>query len=131
MQNIFDIILDNIDKITAVIVALAALVTTVIVEYKRIRELINKEVLLKAAAPLIAKAETKPAELLSELKNKPPISPIEVNSNEGKQSIVTQALIEREPKLLKKMKLKDAVEIGGFVSSAYQTVKPLIKGLIK
>ena len=132
MSNIFDIILANIDKATAVVIALAGLITTIIVQYKKMRELVNRELLMKAVTPLIAQAEEAPIALLNELVNKPVgITPLEANSNDGKRNLVTQALIEREPALLKKAKLTDIIEIGKFISTAYSTVKPIVKVLKK
>ena len=130
MTNIFDLILQNIDKITAIVIALAALITTIVIQYKKIMELLTAEKLKQAAAPLIAIAEERPLSLLNELVNKPALSQLEAQSNSGKQNIVAQALIEREPKLLKKLKLKDIVQVGSFVNSIYQNIaKPIIKGL--
>lgn len=130
MTNIFDLILANIDKVTAIIVALAALITTIVIQYKKIMELLTTEKLKQAAAPLIAIAEERPLSLLNELVNKPALSQLEAQSNSGKQNIVAQALMEREPKLLKKLKLKDIVQVGSFVNSIYQNIaKPIIKGL--
>ena len=41
------------------------------------------------------------------------------------------SIAEKKPELLKKMKFKDALEFGGFVSSAYQMIKPIIKAFKK
>lgn len=132
MTNIFDIILANIDKATAVIIAFAGFITTVVIQYKKIREMLSTEKLKEAAAPLIAQVEHNPMMLLNEVVNKPVISVLEANSNEGKQNIVAQALWEREPKLLKKAKLTDVVQVASFVNTFYQSIaKPIIKGLGK
>lgn len=122
-----DWLLNNISKAEAVVVAVTALVLAVIAAYKQIKtawETRNREALKEATLPLIAQAETQPLALLNSLVTPPAVNPI---TNEGKTSIVTQALIEREPKLLKKMKLKDALEIGSFIHGLYQFVKPIIK----
>ena len=130
MTNIFDLILQNSDNVTAIVIAIAGLITTIVIQYKKIMELLTAEKLKQAAAPLIAIAEERPLSLLNELVNKPALSQLEAQSNSGKQNIVAQALIEREPKLLKKLKLKDIVQVGSFVNSIYQNIaKPIIKGL--
>ena len=122
-------IIEIIGGLEALVAAIVALAVAGIAAYKKIMELINTAKLTQAAVPLITEAETKPLDLLNSLVNKPQVN---VLSNEGLNTIVSQALVEREPKLLKKLKLKDIIEVGGFVSNVYQSIaKPLIKGLKK
>lgn len=126
-----DWLLENIGKAEALIAAVVALILAVITAYRQIKqawEQRNAEALQEAVIPLITQAETKPLDLLNSLVDKPNVN---ILTNEGKQNVVIQALKEREPKLLKKLKLKDAIQIGSFISSVYQTVKPVIKGLKK
>lgn len=126
-----DWLLENIGKAEALIAAVVALILAVIAAYRQIKqawEQRNAEALQEAVIPLITQAETKPLDLLNSLVDKPNVN---ILTNEGKQNVVIQALKEREPKLLKKLKLKDAIQIGSFISSVYQTVKPVIKGLKK
>lgn len=137
IQNIINYINQSQELITAII----ALAIAAIAGYKAIMDAIKnaaKDRLVEAVSPLIAQAETEPLKLLNSLVNKPEIlqsdglTALDPRSNVGKCNIVAQALVEREPKLLKKMKLKDIIEVGGFVSTIYQTIaKPMIKGLKK
>jgi len=137
MQNIINYIAQSQELIAAIV----ALALAAIAGYKAIMDAIKnaaKEKLIEAVQPLIAQAETEPLKLLNSLVNKPEIlnadepAAVSPTSNAGKRNIVAQALVEREPKLLKKMKLKDIIEVGGFVNTIYQTIaKPLIKGLKK
>ena len=126
-----DWLLSNIGKAEALVVAITALILAAIAAYKQIKaawEQRNAQALQDAVIPLITQAETKPLDLLNSLVDKPNVN---ILTNEGKQNVVIQALKEREPKLLKKLKLKDAIQIGGFISGVYQTIKPVIKGLKK
>jgi len=122
-----DQIISNLGKVELLIVTIVSLLLAAIAAYKQIKaawkEAARKE-LRDATTPLIAKAETSPLELLNSLVNKPDVNPL---SNEGRRTIVTQALKERKPGLLKKLKLKDAVDIGQFISGVYGTIKPMIK----
>jgi hypothetical protein len=137
IQNIINYINQSQELITAII----ALAIAAIAGYKAIMDAIKnaaKDRLVEAVSPLIAQAETEPLKLLNSLVNKPEIlqsdglTALDPRSNVGKRNIVAQALVEREPKLLKKMKLKDIIEVGGFVSTIYQTIaKPMINGLKK
>lgn len=131
MQNILNSITQNIEAITTIVVALSGLIALVITKYKELKAMLEatKE-LQTAASELFAVAETKPLSLYQELDNRPPIIGA-VDSNEGKNSIVTQALIERKPGLLKKLKLKDFASVGKWVAENYQVVKPVIKAFTK
>ena len=132
MTNILNTILANIELATAIVAALVALGVAIAQGYKRIKAELNAArsaiELAQAAVPLINMAESKPINLMSELVNKPDYNIEQAYSNEGKNNIVAQALIEREPSLLKKLKLKDVLQVGNFVSAVYTTVKPIIKG---
>ena len=130
MENILNLITQNIEAITAIVIALSGLIALVITKYRELKSMLEttKE-LQKAANPLYATAETKPLFLYQELDNRPVILGA-VDSNEGKNSIVTQALIERKPSLLKKLKLKDFLSVSKWVAENYQSVKPAIKALI-
>jgi hypothetical protein len=129
MENILNLITQNIEAITAIVIALSGLIALVITKYRELKSMLEttKE-LQKAANPLYATAETKPLFLYQELDNRPVILGA-VDSNEGKNSIVTQALIERKPSLLKKLKLKDFLSVSKWVAENYQIVKPAIKAL--
>lgn len=129
-----DAILNYINQSKEIIVAIGALIVTAIAIYKQVRaELAAKDQFNKAVAPLVAAAEVKPMVLAQSLVNKPEmLSSLDMNSNAGKKNIVVQAMMEREPKLLKKLKLKDAIQVGAAVSNFYQTIgKPIIKALGK
>ena len=129
-----DAILNYINQSKEIIVAIGALIVTAIAIYKQVRaELAAKDQFNKAVAPLVAAAEVKPMVLAQSLVNKPEmLSSLDMNSNVGKKNIVVQAMMEREPKLLKKLKLKDAIQVGAAVSNFYQTIgKPIIKALGK
>jgi len=129
------IMLNNID---ALIVILVSVVATAVAAYIKIKQLIEsskaRAELRETTVPLIMQAKEQPLSLLNELVNKPIIFDIQetvgqlsVQSNIGKNNIVAQALIEREPKLLKKLKLNDILQVGQFVSSVYGLIKPVIK----
>ena len=129
-----DAILNYINQSKEIIVAIGALIVTAIAIYKQVRaELAAKDQFNKAVAPLVAAAEVKPMVLAQSLVNKPEmLSSLDMDSNAGKKNIVVQAMMEREPKLLKKLKLKDAIQVGAAVSNFYQTIgKPIIKALGK
>lgn len=135
MQNLLNQILANIELVTAVVVAIAALIAVIVTEYKKIKAMLAEAKLIKIAVPLIQRAKEDPMGLAHELvtkdelpTNQPIPSYILNNPDEAKKNIVAQALIEREPKKLKKMKLKDLLQVGNFVSDVYQLVKPIIKG---
>lgn len=135
MQNLLNQILANIELVTAVVVAIAALIAVIVTEYKKIKAMLAEAKLIKIAVPLIQQAKEDPMGLAHELvtkdelpTNQPIPSYILNNPDEAKKNIVAQALIEREPKKLKKMKLKDLLQVGNFVSDVYQLVKPVIKG---
>jgi len=135
MQNLLNQILANIELVTAVVVAIAALIAVIVTEYKKIKAMLAEAKLIKIAVPLIQRAKEDPMGLAHELvtkdelpTNQPIPSYILNNPDEAKKNIVAQALIEREPKKLKKMKLKDLLQVGNFVSDVYQLVKPVIKG---
>ena len=131
MQNILNSITQNIEAITAIVIALSGLIALVITKYKELKAMLEatKE-LQTVASELYAMAETKPLSLYQELDNRPVILGA-VDSNEGKNSIVAQALIERKPSLLKKMKLKDFASVASWVANSYQIIKPAIKVLTK
>ena len=145
MQNILDQIMRNIEAVTAIVLALAGLITLIITKYKEIKDAIdtivnaskNKAIVkvIPTAVDLITQAKDNPIGLANSLTNpekavgdQPIPSYILNNPDEAKKNIVAQALIEREPKKLKKMKLKDLLQVGNFVSDVYQLVKPVIKG---
>ena len=118
----------NLETLLAVIVGFAI---AAIAAYKQIMHAINEKKLFEAAAPLIGQAEVEPKLLFHSLVDKPALNSIGAITNEDKNNIVVQALKEREPKLLKKMKLNDVLQIGNWVSGAYSFIKPLVKSLKK
>ena len=129
MQNILNSIAQNIEAVTAIVVALSGLIALVIAKYKELKAMLEatKE-LQTVASELYAQAEIKPLSLYQELETRPVILGA-VDSNEGKTNIVAQALIERKPSLLKKLKLKDFASVASWVANGYQIVKPAIKAL--
>ena len=144
MQNILNQIQSNIEAVMAIIVSLSALAVLTITKYKEIKDLINtiknagkNKAMVQAIAPtveLMAQAKDNPIGLANSLTNpekavgdQPIPSFVLNNPDEAKKNLVAQALMEREPKLLKKMKLKDLFEVGNFVSGVYQFIKPIIK----
>ncbi len=131
METILIKIQENIELVIAILTSLVVLIGVIITEYRKIMQLIADKKLTKAVTPLIMEAEKNPLSLMHTLVEKENIIPAELSQNELKNSIVVQALQEREPKLLKKAKLKDAFQIADWVSKTYQIVKPIIKGLKK
>ena len=132
MENLLNMILRNIEIVTAIVVALSALIILIVKKYKEVMDMLKaKEQLTQAAIPLIAGAKTDPMALAHTLVEKSLIetskASLMLDEDSTKKNIVAQALIEREPKLLKKLKLKDLFQVGNFVSGVYQTVKPIIK----
>ena len=130
-MNIINNIVSLLGGVETLIAAIVSLVVAGIVAYKKIMALINDRELLEVAAPLIGVAENSPLEIFHSLQEKPPLCSINASNNIDKTSIVAQALIEKKPSLLKKMKLNDALQVGNWVSQAYQIVKPLIKSIKK
>lgn len=131
METILIKIQENIELVIAILTSLGVLIGVIIVEYKKIRQMLADKELMKSAMPLITQAEKNPLDLLHSLVQKDNIDVKELSQNELKNSVVVQALKEREPKLLKKAKLNDAFQIADWVSKTYQIVKPIIKGLKK
>ena len=131
METILLKIQENIELVIAILTSLGVLIGVIIVEYKKIRQMLADKELMKSATPLITQAEKNPLELMHSLVQKDNIDVKELSQNELKNSVVVQALKEREPKLLKKAKLNDAFQIADWVSKTYQIVKPIIKGLKK
>ena len=132
MENLLNIVLRNIEIVTAIVVSLSALVILVVKKYKEVMaELKAEKALTEATHPYIGAAKTNPIALAQTLVNKDMTelskASLELDEDTTKKNIVAQALIEREPKLLKKLKLKDLFQVGNFVSGVYQTVKPIIK----
>jgi len=133
----FDTIINYIEQSQQLIAAIVALALACVAGYIAIKKAIAeamaraKAQLTEAAAPLVAQAEVSPLSLLNELVNKPVLEP-HATTNEGKNRIVSQALIEREPKLLKRVRLSTIVEVGSFVAKIYPSVfKPVIKRILK
>ena len=131
METILLKIQENIELVIAILTSLGVLIGVIISEYKKIRQMLADKELMKSATPLITQAEKNPLELMHSLVQKDNIDVKELSQNELKNSVVVQALQEREPKLLKKAKLNDAFQIADWVSKTYQIVKPIIKGLKK
>jgi hypothetical protein len=131
METILLKIQENIELVIAILTSIGVLIGVLISEYKKIRQMLADKELMKSAMPLITQAEKNPLDLLHSLVQKDNIDVKELSQNELKNSVVVQALQEREPKLLKQAKLKDAFQIADWVSKTYQIVKPIIKGLKK
>ena len=131
METILIKIQENIELVIAILTSLGVLIGVIIAEYKKIRQMLADKELMKSATPLITQAEKNPLELMHSLVQKDNIDVKELSQNELKNSVVVQALKEREPKLLKKAKLNDAFQIADWVSKTNQIVKPIIKGLKK
>jgi len=140
MTNIFDLILQNIDKATAIVLALAALITTVIVQYKKLLKLIAEKDMAAIISPIAAEADTKPLNILNSLVNKPleldatvqAVSNGQINSNTGKALIVAAKAFEtakaEKPSILKRLGIKSVADMIPIVSTVYQSiVKPILK----
>ena len=131
METILLKIQENIELVIAILTSIGVLIGVIFSEYKKIRQMLADKELMKSAMPLITQAEKNPLELMHSLVQKDNIDVKELSQNELKNSVVVQALQEREPILLKQAKLKDAFQIADWVSKTYQIVKPIIKGLKK
>lgn len=131
METILLKIQENIELVIAILTSIGVLIGVIISEYKKIRQMLADKELMKSAMPLITQAEKNPLELMHSLVQKDNIDVKELSQNELKNSVVVQALQEREPILLKQAKLNDAFQIADWVSKTYQIVKPIIKGLKK
>ena len=132
----FDSIIRYLEQSQQLIAAVVALALAAIAAYVAIKKALAEAMakaraqLVEAASPLVGQAETAPLSLLNELVSKPVLTP-HADTNEGRNRIVSQALLEREPKLLKRLKLKTIADVGMFVSNAYPSVfKPVIKALL-
>jgi hypothetical protein len=131
METILLKIQENIELVIAILTSIGVLIGVIFSEYKKIRQMLADKELMKSAMPLITQAEKNPLELMHSLVQNDNIDVKELSQNELKNSVVVQALQEREPILLKQAKLKDAFQIADWVSKTYQIVKPIIKGLKK
>lgn len=140
MSNLLDLILANIDKATLIVLALAGLLTTVIVQYKKLRKLLAEKDLAEIIAPISSEADTKPANILNSLINKPlsldstaqHVSTGQINSNEGKALIVAAKAFEQakaeKPSILKRLGINSVSDMIPIVSGVYQgIVKPILK----
>lgn len=132
METILQAIIRNIELITTIVVSVSALIVLIITKYKEAIDILKaKKELTAATIPLIGEAKTNAIGLAETLVNKDAVnfSPALLRNepDDTKKNVVAQALIEREPKLLRKLKLKDLFQVGNFVSGVYQTVKPIIK----
>jgi hypothetical protein len=140
MSNLLDLILENIDKATLIVLALAGLLTTVIVQYKKLRKLLAEKDLAEIIAPISSEADTKPANILNSLINKPlsldstaqHVSNGQINSNEGKALIVAAKAFEQakaeKPSILKRLGINSVSDMIPIVSGVYQSiVKPILK----
>jgi hypothetical protein len=141
MNNILDIITST----QAIIIAISALITTVVVEYLKIRKMLSQQGIEEArkeleemAAPFIGTAENNPLSVLNGLINIPrtehniPLTQKTANTNEGKALVVAQAAIEqakdKKPSILKKLGINSALDAVPIISGLYQgIIKPALK----
>ena len=141
MNNILDIITST----QAIIIAISALITTVVVEYLKIRKMLSQQGIEEArkeleemAAPFIGIAENSPLSVLNGLINTPrtehniPVTQKTANTNEGKALVVAQAAIEqakdKKPSILKKLGINSALDAVPIISGLYQgIIKPVLK----
>ncbi|MCZ2443549.1 MAG: hypothetical protein LC101_07220, partial [Flavobacteriales bacterium] len=91
MQNIINTITQNIEAAIALVVALAALISTIIVQYKKLKKLWAGLEISDIVAPLAAEAEEHPEKVLNYIDDKTGLSDIDIRSNEGKQMVVATA----------------------------------------
>lgn len=137
MELILNKILNNIELVSAVIVALATLIALLVTKYKEIRRLIAQNEFDKIAATFIAENEYSPVGLMEKLITPPiPKSPHLANSNSGKALIAAQATIEQakktKPSILKRLGIKSATDAVPLVGALYQNLlKPVVKSLKK
>lgn len=140
MSNLLDLILANIDKATAIVLAIGALITTAIIQYRKIQKLLAEKEFTEIAAQISAKTESQPLAVLNQIIDKPAHLDSELSkkasalafTNDNKALIVSQATIEtlqkNKPSILKRLGINDAVDGVNLVSSIYQgIVKPILK----
>lgn len=139
-------IIDYLSQIQNLIAVLAAIILAAIAYYWQIKAALGKAKteLANIAMPMIGKAEDSPAELLRTIVDKPAnlnqsitaVTPLFINSNEGKNLIVSSAAFEKakteKPKLLKKLGISSISDMIPFISNVYQfAAKPIIKAMKK
>ena len=132
MQNIINTITQNIEAVGALVVALAALISTIIVQYKKLKKLWAGLEISDIVAPLAAEAEEHPEKVLNYIDDKTGLSDIDIRSNEGKQMVVATAATEiaqlEAPKAMKRLGITDVGDMLGVVDTVYQSmVKPIVK----
>jgi hypothetical protein len=110
------------------------------VQYKKLRKLLAEKDLAEIIAPISSEADTKPANILNSLINKPlsldstaqHVSTGQINSNEGKALIVAAKAFEQakaeKPSILKRLGINSVSDMIPIVSGVYQgIVKPILK----
>lgn len=148
MNNILEII----TSAEAIVIAISALIYTVVREALKIKRLLTQKGIEEArkefeeiAAPLIGTAENSPLSIMNELVNIPisskvnprteqniPVTEKTASTNEGKALVVAQAAIEqakdKNPSILKKLGINSALDAVPIISGLYQgIIKPALK----
>ena len=141
MNNILEII----TSAEAIVIAISALIYTVVREALKIKRLLTQKGIEEArkefeemAAPFIGTAENSPLSVLNGLINIPrtehniPLTQKTANTNEGKALVVAQAAIEqakdKKPSILKKLGINSALDAVPIISGLYQgIIKPALK----
>jgi len=132
METFIQRLIDNINLIIILVGVIAGLGYALIDAYKKLRAMWASKDLLEKAAPLSGIAATEPSRILSILNNKPAINDIKAITNVEKNALVSQALMETQPKLVKKVGLKTIADVGVWVANNYQSIiKPVIKAIKK
>lgn len=121
-----------VNEANALLLAIGMLIGTGIGIWQQINTQRKKDEirtdLAKTTSGLILEAKSNSIGLLQTLKVPPDVN-FKLNPDESKNVIVAQALKEREPNKLKKLKLNDLLSIGNFVTNVYQQAKPIIKAI--
>jgi hypothetical protein len=121
-----------VNEANGLLLAIGMLIGTAIGVWQQISTQRKKDELRNELAQttsgLILEAKSNSIGLLQTLKTPPDVN-FKANPDESKNLIVSQALKEREPNKLKKLKLNDLLSIGNFVSNVYQQAKPFIKAI--
>jgi len=138
METIIKTMMSNIELITQLIVAIAALITTGILLYKKIKKEIEEikavSDLKAEAVSLVATAAYAPEKLFNILtpQKQAGVGTLWKEDKNELNKLVTAAVVETQPTLVQKAGkyASNILQVSSIVQSAYNSVKPLIK-LIK
>ena len=128
-MNTITNIIAFLGSLESLIGAVVGVVIAAVIAYHQIKNAFKDGIEKGAAIGALSVIAENDAEKLSEALKVNTFKDIKpTDDNVFKQNVVAQSIIEREPKLLKKMKLKDFLDVGNMVNNLYQgVIKPVVK----